>query len=254
MNTCGDRRLRPGATGLFTRARESACEVSCGGRHLGSRKLGCIDVLRGERTHAVGNRRSRAMPGGREEVSEGSNRRLADLLTRQRRTHPRTRKANPAWLPFDPKPAPCRQARSRRRPDRRKVVWRRSRTDRRRRPDLDRPRSRTLAVPTTALGGESPEAAVQASARDVNVDCRSGVETSWLRLRGKAARPYERRSRSDGRGPRSGRDLRSSVLAKGCPGSVVVERQARSPEQRSLLNKLAPLSCRNRIRGRRVGS
>jgi hypothetical protein len=50
------------------------------------------------------------------------------------------------WVPFGPKPAPCRQARSRRRPDPREVVRRRSRTDRRKRPE-ERP------VPKSNAGG-----------------------------------------------------------------------------------------------------
>lgn len=230
MNTCGDRRLRPGATGLLTRAREGACGVSCGGRHLGFEKLGGIDVLRGDRIHVRRNRRSRALPGGPSRGVRGFECRLAGLLKRQRRTSPRTRKRTSVGA-IRPEagavPSSTGVAGGR-------IAARRSGVD----PEptggdariRDRPRSRTLAVPTTARGQESPEAAVQASARDVNVDCRSGVEASWRRLRGKAVRPYEQRSRSEGRGPRSGRDWRSSDLAKGCSGSAKVERQARSPE------------------------
>lgn len=152
--------------------------VPCDGRHLGPRQGRRIDVRWPERGHATGNRAlRRSLFQAPRKVSEGRFRRSHRELTRLRRLfHPCTARA---WWPNGPKPAACRQARGRRRPDDRKVV--------RRRPGTQGGNTALGTSSKSNAGGFSHGAGPRVSGDDApqqrvlvtrNVGCRSGFEAS----------------------------------------------------------------------------
>jgi len=173
--TAGQQRQR--ATHALARARGL---VFRGRRHLELSKTGRIDVDRREGAHDrrekwrsgnVGGLPLQCLaywPGGPREVSEGPS----------RRTRPQPKKLAAVQLPRSalrdveepsgPKPTTCRQARSRRRLDDRKVVRRRPRPIRRkRRAERGTVSKLDAGGFPTAPDGQSPEVVFQASARDV---------------------------------------------------------------------------------------
>jgi len=107
------------------------------------------------------------------------------------------------WQPIGPKPATRRQARSRWRPDDRKVVRRRDRTAKRIAQGAQKaPDSR--AIWKSNAGGFPTVDRRAVSRGDVstwvlvtrNVGCRNGFEASWRCVQGKAAKPHEAQSRA----------------------------------------------------------
>jgi len=112
------------------------------------------------------------------------------------------------WQPIGPKPATRRQARSRWRPDDRKVVRRRDRTAKRIAPGAQKA-SDSKAISKSNAGGFPTVDRRAVSRGDVstwvlvtrNVGCRNGFEASWRCVQGKAARPHEAQSRAMAQGP-----------------------------------------------------
>jgi hypothetical protein len=189
-------------------------------------------VLSRERARTHGNEGAPAspFPGAGERCQKGSNRRSCRQPKTLRRSilPGETRQKR---MPMGPKPASRRQARGRWRPDDRKVVRRLSR----RRPkalfeaglEVERRRVSHGARRAVSRGGVEPWVLVTQ-----DVGCRSGFEAFWRRDRGKAARPYEDATSSDGEGHRPGRGQWSFPSRQGCYGCAKVERPERAPRSR----------------------
>jgi hypothetical protein len=151
-------------------------------------------------------RRQRARPARREAAEKAAT------------LSPRHAKA-PARQPLDPKPVTCRQARSRWRPDDRKVVRRLPRTK------AATPRSRRISKQNVggfshgARRAVSEEGVFAAGARERNVGCRSGFEAPRQCAQGKPQGPHEEHIAKRQEGKRPGTGPAVILFAKGCNGS-----------------------------------
>lgn len=151
--------------------------VSLDGRHPGARKAGCIDVRRSFRAQATGIRALALRPVAGKRCQRVRFGRAA--VRRQGGSAlPHSRAPARSWWPIGPKPATCRQARSRWRLDDREVVQRGSERGRKRRvlgASLEVERRR--GFPRRAAGSLQ----MGCSSRVLvtrNVGCRSGIEAS----------------------------------------------------------------------------
>lgn len=146
MKTCGDCPRRPAAAALQSVLERASGMVFPGGRHLGFREGRRIDVSGWKGAQAAGiEALTRPVIPVAQEVSEGSVRQSHRQPTKLRCSSPSKGARAPRWQPTSPKPAACRQARSRWRSDDREVVRRSPREKRQSRVRRRRSRSRTLA-------------------------------------------------------------------------------------------------------------
>lgn len=186
-----------------------------GGRRLDLAKAGRIDVQPGEARSPAGDGSARAflssiVPGG----VRGFDRRDVKRPKKPPRYSPRHAKA-PARQPLDPKPVTCRQARSRWRPDDRKVVRRLPRTT------VATPCSRRISKQNAggsshgARRAVSEEGVFAAGARERNVGCRNGFEAPRQCVQGKPQGPTRSTSPSDRKARDPERGLPSFSSRKG---------------------------------------
>ena len=197
-----------------------------GGRRLDLAKAGSIDVRPDETRSAKGNGSARAflfsiVPRG----VRGFDRRGVEAADKAAALSPRRAKATERQ-PLDPKPATCRQARSRWRPDDREVVRRPPRTT------AATPRARRISKRNAggfshgALRAVSEEGVFAAGARERNVGCRSGFEAPRRCVQGKPRGPTrstsssDRKARSPERGPPSFSSRKGAMAREGRKAGV----------------------------------
>jgi hypothetical protein len=134
MNTCGDCPRRPARGGAPHGLSQEGSRWSSSMEGASSSGRSAALTCTGRKgLTPPGSGRSRVPLRRRGKASEGSHRRGDRRPTKPRRLpHPRQRARG--WQSIDPKPASCRQARGRRRPDDREVVRRRGPVEVRRRP------------------------------------------------------------------------------------------------------------------------
>jgi hypothetical protein len=167
-----------------------------------------------------------------------------------------------AWQPIGPKPATRRQARSRWRPDDRKVVRRRDRIA----VGAKRPRAQNApdsTVISRSNAGGFPTADRRAVSKgDVstwvlvtrNVGCRNGFEASWRCVQGKAVRPHEAQGRAMDEIDVPDGARRPSSSQKGARAGKGRKIGARPSVTGPALTVWPVIEPKSRIRGRCVGS
>jgi hypothetical protein len=168
MKTCGDCPRRPAAAALQSVLERASGMVFPGGRHLGFREGRRIDVPGWKGAQAAGiEALTRPAVPVVQEVSKGSVRRSHRRPTKPRCSSPVRGARAPRWQPTSPKPAACRQARSRWRSDDREVVRRSPREKRQSRVSPVTVSKSNAGGFSTALGRSLQRWCSFAGARDV---------------------------------------------------------------------------------------